>query len=160
MKLYELTSNFNQLQQIIEDGADQEAIHDTLQAIDEAIDDKVQGAALLIRNIEAQAEAIKVEEKRLSDRRKFFENNCKKIKDYLYQQMVAVDKRRVKGALVTVGIQKNPASLEIATDAVIPPEYMIAQEPKVHKKALLAAVKDGLQWDGITLKQGESVRIR
>lgn len=160
MKLYELTSNFNQLQQIIEDGADQEAIHDTLQAIDEAIDDKVQGAALLIRNIEAQAAAIKVEEKRLSDRRKFFENNCKNIKDYLYQQMVAVDKRRVKGALVTVGIQKNPASLEIATDAVIPPEYMISQEPKVDKKALLAAVKDGLQWDGITLKQGESVRIR
>jgi len=160
MKLYELTSNFNQLQQIIEDGADQEAIHDTLQAIDEAIDDKVQGAALLIRNIEAQAEAIKVEEKRLADRRKFFENNCKNIKDYLYQQMVAVDKRRVKGALVTVGIQKNPASLEIAADAAIPPEYMITQEPKVDKKALLAAVKDGMQWDGITIKQGESVRIR
>ncbi|SFI35391.1 MULTISPECIES: siphovirus Gp157 family protein [unclassified Bacillus (in: firmicutes)] len=160
MKLYELTSNFNQLQQIIEDGAGQEAIHDTLQAIDEAIDDKVQGAALLIRNIEAQAEAIKVEEKRLADRRKFFENNCKSIKDYLYQQMVTVDKRRIKGALVTVGIQKNPVSLDIAADAVIPPEYMIPQEPKVDKKALLAAVKDGMQWDGITLKQSESVRIR
>ncbi|ENQ3106017.1 siphovirus Gp157 family protein [Bacillus cereus] len=160
MKLYELTSNFNELQQKIEDGVDQEVIYDTLQAIDEAIDDKMQGAALLIRNIEAQAEAIKVEEKRLGDRRKAFENNVKNIKDYLYGQMVAVDKRRVKGALITVGIQKNPASLDIAIDAVIPPEYMIPQEPKVDKKALLAAVKDGMQWDGITLKQGESVRIR
>lgn len=160
MKLYELTSNFNQLQQMVEDGADQEVIHNTLQVIDEAIEDKVQGAALLIRNIEAQAEAIKVEEKRLADRRKSFENNVKNIKDYLYEQMVAVDKRRVKGALVTVGIQKNPASLEIAADVVIPPEYMIPQEPKVDKKALLAAVKDGMKWDGITLKQGENVRIR
>ncbi|MDP7981009.1 siphovirus Gp157 family protein [Bacillus multifaciens] len=160
MKLYELTSNFNTLQQMIEDGADQEAINDTLQAIDEVIDEKVQGAALLIKNIDAQAEAIKVEEKRLADRRKAFENNVKNIKDYLYEQMIAVGKRRVKGALITVGIQKNPASLEIAADAVIPPEYTIPQEPKVDKRALLAAVKDGMQWHGITLKQGESVRIR
>lgn len=48
--------------------------------------------------------------------------------------MVAVDKRRVKCALITVGIQKNPASLDIAEDAVIPTEYMIPQNPKVDKK--------------------------
>ncbi|MGU3438757.1 siphovirus Gp157 family protein, partial [Bacillus cereus] len=154
------TSNFNQLQQMIEDGVDPEAVKDTLQAIEEAFDDKVQGTALLVRNIEVQAEVIKVEEKRLADRRKAFENNVKSIKDYLYQQMVAVDKRRIKGTLATVGIQKSPASLDIASDAVIPPEFMIPQEPKVDKKALLAAIKDGMQWDGITLKQGESVRIR
>ncbi|PGS62679.1 ATPase [Bacillus cereus] len=160
MKLYELTSNFNQLQQMIEDGVDPEAVKDTLQAIEEAFDEKIQGAALLVRNIDAQAEAIKVEEKRLADRRKAFENNVRGIKDYLYQQMVAVGKRRMKGTLATVGIQKNPTSLDIASDAVIPPEFMIPQEPKVDKKALLAAIKDGMQWDGITLKQGESVRIR
>ncbi|HFU6611232.1 TPA: siphovirus Gp157 family protein [Bacillus paranthracis] len=160
MKLYELTSNFNELQQMIEDGVDPSAIHDTLQAIEEAIDQKVEGAALLIRNIEAQSEIIKAEEKRLADRRKAFENNVKGIKEYLYQQMIAVDKRRIKGALATVGIQKNPASLDIASDAVIPPEFMIPQEPKIDKKALLAAVKDGMKRDGITLNQGESVRIR
>ncbi|MGU3443946.1 siphovirus Gp157 family protein, partial [Bacillus cereus] len=38
MKLYELTSNFNQLQQMIEDGVDPEAVKDTLQAIEEAFD--------------------------------------------------------------------------------------------------------------------------
>ncbi|EMA6344340.1 siphovirus Gp157 family protein [Bacillus cytotoxicus] len=160
MKLYELTTSFNQLQQMIEDGADPEVINDTLQSISEAIEDKVQGAALLIRNIEAQVEVIKGEENRLAERRKSFENNCKNIKDYLYHQMVAVDKRRIKGALITVGIQKNPASLDIAEDAVIPTEYMIPQDPKVDKKALLLAIKNGMKWDGISLKQGESVRIR
>ncbi|EOQ18637.1 siphovirus Gp157 family protein [Bacillus cereus] len=160
MKLYELSSHFKQLQQMIEDGVDPEAVQDTLEAIEEAFDEKVQGAALLIRNIDAQAEAIKIEEKRLADRRKDFEKNVKGIKEYLYEQMVAVDKRRIKGALVTVGIQKNPASLDIASYAVIPPEFMIPQEPKVDRKGLLAAVKDGMQWEGITLKQGEGVRIR
>lgn len=74
--------------------------------------------------------------------------------------MVAVNKKRIKGALITVGIQKNPASLDIAEDAIIPPEYMIPQNPKVDKKALLLAIKNGMKWDGISLKQGESVRIR
>ncbi|WP_435302095.1 siphovirus Gp157 family protein [Bacillus thuringiensis] len=37
---------------------------------------------------------------------------------------------------------------------------MIPQPPKIDKKSLLAAVKDGMQWDGITLKQSEGVRIR
>ncbi|WP_242145848.1 MULTISPECIES: siphovirus Gp157 family protein [unclassified Bacillus cereus group] len=160
MKLYELSKNFCELQQMIEDGADPEAVQDTLQAIEEAFDEKVQGAALLILNLEAQAEVIKAEEKRLADRRKSFENSVKNIKEYLHQQMSAVGKKRIKGALITVGIQKNPASLDIANDAVIPPEFMVPQEPKVDKKALLVAVKNGLRWDGITLKQGESVRIR
>lgn len=160
MKLYELTSNYNELQMMIEDGVDPSVLEDTLQAIEESIQDKAQNIALLIKNIEADVDAIKLEEKRLADRRKAAENNCKSLKDYLYQQMTLLEVKRIKGTIVTVGIQKNPASLDIAPDAVIPPEYMIPQEPKVDRKTLLAAVKDGMRWNGITLKQGESVRIR
>lgn len=160
MKLYELTSNYRELQMMIEDGVDPSALADTLQAIEESIQDKVQNTALVIRNLEADVDAIKAEEKRLAERRKAIENNCKGLKDYLYQQMVATDIKRIKGTIVTVGIQKNPASLNIEPDAVIPPEYTIHQEPKVDKKALLEAVKNGFQWDGITLRQSEGVRIR
>ncbi|MBO1583011.1 siphovirus Gp157 family protein [Bacillus sp. XF8] len=160
MKLYDLTSNWNQLQMMIEDGVDPSVLEDTLQAIEESIQDKVQNTALVIRNLEADVDAIKAEEKRLAERRKAIENNCKNLKDYLYQQMTAVEMKRIKGTIVTVGIQKNPASLNIALDAVIPPEYMIPQPAKVDKKALLTAIKDGMKWDGITLTQEESVRIR
>lgn len=160
MKLYELTSNYRELQMMIEDGVDPSALADTLQAIEESIQDKVQNTALVIRNLEADVDAIKAEEKRLADRRKAIENNCKGLKDYLYQQMTATDLKRIKGTIVTVGIQKNPASLDIAEGAIVPPEYMIPQPPKVDKKLLLAAVKDGMQWDGITLRQSEGVRIR
>ncbi|PED27276.1 ATPase [Bacillus thuringiensis] len=160
MRLYELTNNYNELQMMIEDGIDPSSVEDTLQAIEESIQDKAQNIALLIKNLEADTEAIKLEEKRLAERRKSVENNCKSLKDYLYQQMTLLEVKRIKGTIVTVGIQKNPASLDIAEDAVVPPEYMIPQPAKVDKKSLLAAVKGGMQWDGITLTQGESVRIR
>ncbi|MBJ8031050.1 siphovirus Gp157 family protein [Bacillus cereus group sp. N21] len=160
MKLYDLTNNYRELQMMIEDGVDPSALEDTLQAIEESIQDKAQNTALVIRNLEADVDAIKAEEKRLADRRKAIENNCKNLKDYLYQQMTAVEMKRIKGTIVTVGIQKNPASLDIAEDATVPPEYMVPQPAKVDKKSLLAAVKDGMQWDGITLRQSEGIRIR
>lgn len=160
MKLYELTSNYNELQMMIEDGVDPSALQDTLQAIEESIQDKSQNIALLIKNLEADTEAIKLEEKRLAERRRAVENNCKSLKDYLYQQMTLLEVKRIKGTIVTVGIQKNPVSLDIAEDAIVPPEYMVPQPAKVDKKSLLAAVKDGMKWDGITLRQSEGVRIR
>nr|WP_250649726.1 siphovirus Gp157 family protein [Bacillus thuringiensis]UQM92384.1 siphovirus Gp157 family protein [Bacillus thuringiensis] len=160
MRLYDLCSNYRELQMMIEDGVDPSTLQDTLQAIEENIQDKAQNIALLIRNLEADTEAIKLEEKRLAERRRAVENNCKSLKDYLYQQMTLLEVKRIKGTIVTVGIQKNPASLNIEPDAVIPPEYTIHQEPKVDKKALLEAVKNGFQWDGITLRQSEGVRIR
>lgn len=147
MKLYELTSNYRELQLMIEDGVDPSSVADTLQAIEESIQDKAQNIALLIKNLEADTEAIKLEEKRLVERRKSVENNCKSLKDYLYQQMTVLEVKRIKGTIVTVGIQKNPVSLDIAEDAVVPPEYMIPQLPKVDKKLLLAA-----GWNYITPK--------
>ncbi|MEB8649335.1 siphovirus Gp157 family protein [Bacillus cereus] len=160
MKLYELTSNWNQLQMMMEDGVDPSELADTLQAIEEAIDDKVHNIALVIRNFEAKAKAIKTEEKRLADRRKSLENNCKGLRNYTEQQMIAAGKRKIEGTLATVSLQKNQASLKIADDAVVPPEFMIPQEPKVDATGLKEALKQGMKWDGITLEQGESVRIR
>ncbi|MES1053547.1 siphovirus Gp157 family protein [Bacillus thuringiensis] len=150
MRLFDLTNNYRELQMMIEDGVDPSALEDTLQAIEESIQDKAQNIALLIKNLEADTEAIKLEEKRLAERRRAVENNCKNLKDYLYQQMTLLEVKRIKGTIVT----------DIAEDAIVPPEYMIPQPPKIDKKSLLAAVKDGMQWDGITLKQSEGVRIR
>ncbi len=73
--------------------------------------------------------------------------------------MTLLEVKRIKGTIVTVGIQKNPASLDIALDAVVPPEYLVPQPAKVDKKSLLAAVKEEMQWDGITLRQSEGVKI-
>lgn len=84
MKLYDLTNNYCELQMMIEDGVDPSALEDTLQAIEESIEDKAQNIALLIRNLEADTEAIKLEEKRLADRRRAVENNCKSLNKECY----------------------------------------------------------------------------
>lgn len=160
MRLYELTNNYNELQMMIEDGVDPSALEDTLQAIEESIQDKAQNIALLIRNLEADTEAIKLEEKRLADRRRAVENNCKNLKDYLYQQMTVLEVKRIKGDLITVSIQNNPPSLDVLESAIVPTEYLVMQAPKIDKKSLLSAIKNGLEVEGVKIKQTSGVRIR
>ncbi|TKI88560.1 hypothetical protein FC699_27775, partial [Bacillus wiedmannii] len=42
MRLFDLTNNYRELQMMIEDGVDPSALEDTLQAIEESIQDKAQ----------------------------------------------------------------------------------------------------------------------
>src|SRR5690606_32690570 len=68
MNLYELTGAYLQIQNMIEEGA--EGLEDTLESLNDAIEDKAEGYGKIIRNLEAQANALREEEKRLADRRR------------------------------------------------------------------------------------------
>ena len=158
MNLYELTESYLKLQQKIEDGG--EGLEDTLESITDAIEEKADGYGKVIKNIEAQIEAIKNEEKRLADRRKSLESNVKRLKDSLYESMKLTKTKRIKSELFTFNIQNNPPSLNIENEDAIPFEYYQPQAPKLDKKELLNAIKNGLEIEGVSIKQGESLRIR
>ena len=55
MNLYELTGAYLQIQNMIEEGA--EGLEDTLESIQDALEDKADGYGRVIRNLEAQAKA-------------------------------------------------------------------------------------------------------
>ena len=158
MNLYELTDSYKKILQLIEDGG--EGLEDTLESITDAIEEKADGYGKVIKNIEAQIEAIKNEEKRLADRRKSLESSVKRLKDSLYESMKLTETKRIKSELFTFNIQNNPPSLNIENEDAIPFEYYQPQAPKLNKKELLQAVKEGLEVDGVSIKQGESLRIR
>jgi hypothetical protein len=160
MNLYTLAINYKQVQEMIEDGADYEVVKDTLQSIEESIQDKSQNIALLIKNINADTEAIKVEEKRLSERRKALENKSTRLKDYLKEQMEFCGVDRIKSTIVSIGIQKNPPVLNIQDGADIPEEYYRQRDPEIDKRKLMQDIKEGFEFDGVTITQTTGVRIR
>ena len=159
MKLYELTADYNQVLLLAED-LDQETFQDTLAAIEEAIEDKAENMAKMIRCIEVDVNALKEEEKRLADRRKALENKVSGIKEYLQNQMEVAGIDKVKRPTLTVSIQNNPPSVEVTDESLIPTDYMVPQPDKIDKKAILTALKDGLIIEGCSMKQGRSVRIK
>ena len=157
MRLYELTDAWQQVHALAQDGED---VTDTLDSITDGIEDKVEGIAKVVKSIEAEAKAIKEEETRLADRRKAMENRAKQMKQYAEESMRAVGMNRIKGALFTVAIQKNPPSVEVLDEGDIPEGYWVPQPAKLDKKELLEGLKLGHEIPGATIKQSESLRIR
>lgn len=156
--LYELTDDFKQVQQMIEEGY--EGLEDTLESIELAIEDKLENIARLIKNIEGDIAAFKAEEKRLAERRKTLENEVKNLKQYAEEQLKATGEKKIKAGTFTFAIQKNPPSVRITDEELIPKEYYVPVDPKLDKTKLKNLLKEGEKIPGVELVQGEGLRIR
>jgi hypothetical protein len=159
VKLYELSQNYAQLLEMAE-VMDEEVFQDTLSSLSEAIEDKAENIAKLIRCLESDGKAIKEEEQRLLDRRKTIENRISGLKEYLQNQMEVAGLDKVKRATVTISIQANPPSVNVIDESLIPSTYMLPQPPKIDKKSILSALKNGEEIFGVEITQGRSVRIK
>ena len=164
MTLYELTTEYMELLAMLEDpDVDEDLIADTLEGIDGELEVKADGYARVMRQMDADAKAIKAEEERLANRRKSLENRAANLKGRLQQMMEITGKVKFKTELFSFGIQKNPAAVVIDEQYIenIPEEYLIQQEPKIDRAKLKEDLKAGKDLDGIAhLEQTESLRIR
>ena len=161
MKLYELTENYRNLQDLLENPEiDQDLIINALDEVEEQLEEKVENIAKLIKTLEVEVNGYKTEEKRLADRRKSLENRIIGLKSYIDATMKATGKKKFKGQLYSFNIQKNPPSVNITDSTLIPKEYFVEQEPVLDKKTVLAELKNGVIVPGAELKQTESLRIR
>jgi DNA mismatch repair ATPase MutS len=159
VKLYELTDSYLRLMELAED-TDQQVFADTLQSIQEVIEDKAENIAKLVKNLSADIDALKSEEKRLADRRKVLENKVDWLKQYLKEQMEVAGIDKVKRPTLNVSIQNNPPKIKVINEGIIPSQYMIQQDPKLDKKAMLADLKNGVDIPGVELEKTKGVRIR
>lgn len=170
--LYDLTANWQQVYNMEE--IDEGTWFDTLSAIDEAIEDKGNNIAKLIRSLETDAEAYKTEAERFTAKRKVAENKIVRLKEYLKGSMELLEKPKFKTELFSFGIQNNPASVEIDD-----PGRLIAEYPAIadaehqervykgfksafseEKKHLKDRLKSGEEINGAHLEQTRSLRIR
>ena len=157
MNLYELSIAFQDVQNM---DLDPEVMQDTLDSIEDAIENKAENIAKLVRNLESDVAAYKEEEERLKTKRQATENKVKWLKTYLEDNMKLTGKTKFKSGMFNFSIQKNPASVNITDEKIIPEEFLIQQPPKVDKNSLKEILKRGIEVPGAELKQTEGLRIR
>nr|WP_026676745.1 siphovirus Gp157 family protein [Fictibacillus gelatini] len=158
MKLYELAHNYMQIQNMIEEG-ETESLRDTLESIEDAIEDKAENIAKMVQSFNVECEAIKAEEKRLADRRKALETKVNGLKQYLQEQLELAGLNKIKRPTITISIQKNPPSVSIPDESKVPSQYLIMQ-PKINKKLILEHLKNGHEYEWASIHQGKSLRIK
>lgn len=160
MNLYELTAVYQRLQNQIEQGEDVEGI---LAVIGDELEAKADGYARVIRNMEAQAEAFKAEEKRIAENRKRLEAGIERLKQNLFESMKATGKEKFKTELFSFSIQKNggadPVIVDVPTDDL--PDDLVQITEKPDLKAIAAYIKEtGDLTYAHFGERGESLRIK
>lgn len=159
--LYSLTEEYQELMSMaLDPDVDPEALADTLEGIEGEIENKADGYAKVMRNLEADASAIKTEIARLTERNKHIEANVDRMKRSLETAMRLTGKTKFKTSLFSFNIAKNPAALKIDNPDRVPEEFLIPQDPKINTTAIKKELKEGTVFDWCHLEQGESLRIK
>lgn len=160
MNLFELTENYVKFFTMLEE-ADEitEELEEMADNLNVEIEEKCDNYGKMIRNLEADVEAFKNQEKIFNEKRKSAENKVKWLKQNLQASMELQGRKKVKTDLFNFNIQKNAPSLEITDENNIDDSYYRI-ERILNKRELLNDIKEGLIVDGVELKQTESLRIR
>ena len=162
-KLYELTADLMTLQEMLEEAVDDQCLQDTLEGVQGEYEIKLEAYCKVIKNLEADMEALKAEAKRLTDKRKVLENNVDRLKKAMFDSMKATGTEKVKGQIFTVAIQRNGGKLPVILD--VPTEDLPDELVKVVESPDLEAIYEVLTTHGTSKyahfgERGESLRIK
>lgn len=120
-----------------------------LPGIEAELEEKADAYAVILANLDNDTEKIDKEIERLTKMKKILKSRSDFLKRNLTNTMLLMNKKKFKTDIHSYSISKNAPSLNILDEAKIPEKYMIAQEPKLDRKALLSDVKanpEGVQW--------------
>lgn len=162
--LYELTNEYLQLLDMVSDeNVDEEVLKDTMEAIDGEIEIKCDNYGFIIKELQAKADAVDAEIKRLEERKKMWSSNADRIKGNLAAEMKKMNKDKVKTSLFTFFFKKNPKSV-VLNEGIdwndVPMEFLKPQEPKIDKMAIKKALESGKEFNFAHLEQGESFQMK
>lgn len=161
MYLYEQKAQYRELLDMLEAGdVDPQVIHDTLEALEGEIEEKLEGYACIIKQLEADAIALKTEEDRMAARRRGIEANIKKMKAAVQEAMLLTGKLKLKTSKFSMWIQKNPVSVFLADLNLIPKRFMVPQPDVPDKAAIKKYLDENGDQEWAQLQQSESLRIR
>lgn len=155
MKLYDIAEIYENLENI----DDEVAVATAMDAVDAALEEKLESTAKVIRNLEAEAEALEAEEKRLKARKTAVKNRIADIKGYVQGNLEAMGKDKVTSGIFKWSIQSNAPSVNILDESLIPEDYWKI-ERKPMKTEIKKAIEAGELMEGAELIRTKSLRLR
>lgn len=143
-KLYEITQEIAAVLDGLSE-ADEQTRADTLESL-QIIDDfkgKAVNVAGYFQNLDADIEALKEAERRISTRRKAMEGHSASLRDYLLHNMLKTGISKVECPEFSVSLAKCPASVIIDNEELLPDSLM-----RIRKEPDKAAIKAWLLGNG------------
>ena len=158
MTLYEINA---QLEQAFLDCIDPETGEitgetDALDALTIARDEKVENVALYIKNLNAEADAIKAEADKLTARYRTAKNHAERLKNYL---MGNLDGEKFKTPRVSISWRRTK-SVQINDIDKLPDDCLRFKDPEPDKRLIKLALEEGRPIEGAELVENASMIIK
>jgi hypothetical protein len=123
--------------------------------------DAIRHALARIVEIRALVSGINATLSVLGERGKRLEDQEERIRAALLTAMEVGGLQRLETPLGTVSCRAVPPSLVITDEAAIPDDFKVTQTPKLDRRAVLAALKDGKAIPGAELSNGgQTLQVR
>lgn len=121
-------------------------------------DQKVENIGLYIKNLEADAAAIKAEAKNLTARAKAAENKAEHLRNYM---QFCLNGQKFQSPRLSVSF-RHAKKVEVDQNRLfeIPDDYLRYKDPEVDKKRVSEALKAGEDIPGCTLVDSVSMIIK
>lgn len=168
MNLYEIDNQIEKLIDQLFSSVDEETgeinadIKAELDAMQETRDEKLKNIAFYIKNLEADALALKTEAAKLTARQKSAENHAKRLRDYLIANLTEADEKKFtsEDAIISFAIRESTA-VNITDIDKLPKKYLVKSvEFKPDKKAIGEMLKAKKKVAGAELVINRSINFK
>ena len=169
MTLYDIDAQIAALEDAAEDDMLIDAETGELISVSQALDAmrmereaKLENVACWVKNLSAEADAIREEENRLIKRRKAAETKAANLKAWLLAAMTREDGTtdKLKPGRVAVSVKRNPPST-VVDEALLPSTYKVAKITyQANKELIKRELLAGGEVPGAHLEYGRSVVIK
>ena len=133
---------------------------ENLTALEMERNKKLESVALYIKSLEAEAEAMKAESKKLADRREAKERKAERLRSYITNSMQALGDTKLETAKVALSFRKSE-SVDVYDPVLLPAEYTKTKTTVTpDKTAIKAAIKAGQEVAGATLEVKQNLQIK
>lgn len=161
--LYELNQEYmSLLQQIDEAGAEElEGLFERLEQVGGSLTDKAANYAKAMKNLTADADAMRAEAARLTEAARRKEMTVAALKSRILYVMHENGLKTLETPIGKWAIRRSPLSVEIVNADAIPKEYRIPQPDRIDKAAIKATyTKGGEIVPGAEIRQDDCLMFR
>ena len=159
--LKEINEMIHNIEQLIQDGVDPEEIQLLLDAKEMAEMErsaKLEGCAMLIKNLENENLGLKTEKDRFDKRIKRNNDVIERVRQNMTDTLLTVEGNRVKTDKFTFGFRKS-TKVEVSDIDSIPTQY-VKVERTISRSELAKALKAGEHIEGAKLVENQKLSIR
>ncbi|MEK1362219.1 siphovirus Gp157 family protein [Limosilactobacillus fermentum] len=158
-KLYELADEYKELSE--RDDLDPEVLQDTLDAINDALEDKADNIAAWIDNLISASDRKKKKAKEWNESAKADLNKANNLKKYLIQELTYAGKKKAETDRFLLNTRNNNPSTVIDDEKLIPDTFKTTKVTElVDKTAIKEAIKAGKDVPGAHLQASKSITIK